>query len=296
MRKFRRHKFKREMRRRPINVLASFITACSLYLGLASMFLSMREKYDWAAFAILGALVCDMLDGTVARITKSVSEFGKELDSLCDLVSFGVAPAVLIYHAYWREEQMAGTPEGLTGSIIAIVFVVLGALRLARYNVYQSTQRESFTGLPIPAAGGTIASLVLFTNYWELNVAFWVLGPLTLILAALMVSTVRYPKDRLKRAFVVAPRNAFRLLALSGIVLAVIHYAATQSPAIVFFPIFMGYVLFGLYDDFVMRFLGRRAAPAAGLAPTESFRSMTDAPSSDSTPPESGEAKSGEER
>lgn len=296
MRKFRRYKFKREMRRKPINVLASFITALSLYFGLASMFLSMREKYDLAAFAILGALVCDMLDGTVARITKSVSEFGKELDSLCDLVSFGVAPAVLIYHAYWREEQMAGTPEGRTGSIIAIIFVVLGALRLARYNVYQSTQRESFTGLPIPAAGGTIAALVLFTNYWELNVAFWVLGPLTLILAALMVSTVRYPKDRLKRAFVVAPRNAFRLLALSGIVLAVIHYAATHSPAIVLFPIFMGYVLFGLYDDFVMRFRGRRAVPAAGPAPGGAFGSTTEAPSPDSTPPESDEAKSGEER
>ena len=301
MKKMRRLKFKREMRRKPINVLASFITALSLYFGLASMFLSMREKYDLAAFAILGAIICDMLDGTVARITKSVSEFGKEFDSLCDLVSFGVAPAVLIYHAYWREEQMVGSPEGRTGSIIAIVFVVLGALRLARYNVYQSTQRESFTGLPIPAAGGTIAALVLFTNYWELNVAFWVLGPLTLILAALMVSTVHYPKDRLKRAFVVAPRNAFRLLALSGIVLAVIHYAATHSPAIVLFPLFMGYVLFGLYEDFGTRFRGRRPAPAAGPAPAGPFVEAAGVPDNvppvpDSFPAEPDEAKSDEQR
>ena len=262
MNRFRKQRFKREMRRRPINVLASFITAFSLYLGLASIFFSMREKYDLAAFAILAAIVCDMLDGTVARITKSVSEFGKELDSLCDLVSFGVAPAVLIYHAYWREEQMAGTPEGRTGSIIAIVFVIFGALRLARYNVYQAGQRDSFTGLPIPAAGGTIAAFVLFTNYWNVNVAFWVLGPLTLALAGLMVSTIRYPKERLKRGFVVAPRNAFRLLVLSGIAIAVIHYAFTHDPAIVLFPLFVAYVVFGIVDDLMGRLRGRPAALA----------------------------------
>jgi len=266
MKNIRRYKFRRELQRKPINVLASFITALSLYFGLASMFLSMREKYDLAAIAILGAIVCDMLDGTVARLTKSVSEFGKELDSLCDLVSFGVAPAVLIYHAYWREEQMQGSTEGRTGAIIAIIFVVLGALRLARFNVYQSTHRDSFTGLPIPAAGGAIATFVLFADFWNLNVKFWLLGPLTLLLAALMVSNVRYPKDRLKRAFVVAPRNAFRLLALSGVVLAAIHYAATHSPALILFPIVMSYVLFGIYEDLAGRLRGRRAAPAVAPA------------------------------
>ena len=301
MKKFRRYKFKREMKRRPINVLASFITALSLYFGLASIFLSIREKYELAAFAIFAAVVCDMLDGTVARITKSVSEFGKEFDSLCDLVSFGVAPAVLIYHAYWREEQMAGTPEGRTGAIIAIVFVVLGALRLARYNIYQSTQRDSFTGLPIPAAGGTIAAFVLFTIYWELNVAFWVLGPLTLLLAALMVSTVRYPKDRLKRAFVVAPRNAFRMLALSGIAIAILHYAVTHSPAIVLFPLFMGYVVFGIYEDFLWRLRGRRTASAGPPAPDGSVRPESQASVEREAPPdvpdsEPGEVNSEEER
>ena len=270
MSRFKRHKIRREMKRRPINVLASFITALSLYLGLASIFFSIREKYDMAAYAILAAVICDMLDGTVARLTKSVSEFGKEFDSLCDLVSFGVAPAVLIYHAYWREEQMAGSPEGRTGSIIAIIFVILGALRLARYNVYQAGHRESFTGLPIPAAGSTIATFVLFTNYWDLNVAFWVLGPMTLALAGLMVSTVRYPKDRMKRAFVVAPKNAFRLLAFGGIAIAVIHYAATHSVAIVLFPLCVAYVVFGIVDDFMTRMKGPKAggdAPREGAAP-----------------------------
>ena len=281
MKNMLRYKFKRELQRKPINVLASFITVLSLYFGLASMFLSMREKYDLAALAILGAIVCDMLDGTVARLTKSVSEFGKELDSLCDLVSFGVAPAVLTYHAYWREEQMQGSPEGRTGAIIAIIFVVLGALRLARFNVYQSSHRDSFTGLPIPAAGGSIASFVLFADYWNLNVKFWVLGPLTLLLAALMVSNVRYPKDRLKRAFVVAPRNAFRLLALSGVVIAAIHYAATHSPSIILFPIVMTYVLFGPCEELAGRFRGRRAAPA-GPAAVERTSAAADAPAAES--------------
>ncbi len=258
MKRFRRQRFKRELKRRPINVLASSITAFSLYWGLVSVFLTMREQYEMAAGAIFLAIVCDMLDGTVARLTKSVSEFGKELDSLCDLVSFGVAPAILIYHAYWREEQMLGDSEGRTGAIMAIFFVLCGALRLARYNVYQSGHRESFTGLPIPAAGGTVAAFVLFADYFHLKVAFWVLGPLTVALAGLMVSPVRYPKDRMKKAFVLAPRNAFRMLITASIGIAVFHYAITYSPAIVLFPLAMAYVLFGIVDTLWNRLAARR--------------------------------------
>jgi len=202
----------------------------------------------------------------VVRLSKSVSDFGKEFDSLCDLVSFGVAPAVLIYHAYLREEQLAGSRVGRTGAFIAIIYVIFGALRLARYNVFQSTQRESFTGLPIPAAGATVASLVLFTEYWDLHVAWYLLGPLTLALATLMISTVRYPKDRMKKAFVVSPRNAFRWLALGGVAIAAFHFPVTHSPAIVLFPLSMSYVLFGPLEELVLRLRGRgavRTAPAS---------------------------------
>ena len=248
VKKLRRRRKKRSVKRRPINVLASAVTTFGLYLGLWSIFASVRGDYDKAAYLILGAIICDMLDGTLARITHSTSEFGKELDSLADVVSFGVAPAVLIFHAFLYEEQLAGSAVGRTGAIMAIIFAICGALRLARYNVFQSGRRDSFIGLPIPAAGGTIASFVLFANYFGLRVAFWVLGPLTMTLAYLMVSTVRYPKDRLKSAFVVAPRNAFRMLALSVIVIAVFHYAITHSPVIVLFPLFAAYVLFGVVD------------------------------------------------
>jgi CDP-diacylglycerol--serine O-phosphatidyltransferase len=254
-------KIKRASRRRPINVLASAITIFSLYFGLASIFWSIRENYVVASYLIFFALICDMFDGTVARITNSTSEFGKELDSLCDLVSFGVAPAVLIYHAYWQEyESRIPGAIGRTGSVMAIVFVICAALRLARYNVFQSATRDSFTGLPSPAAGGAIAAFVLFANYYDLHVAFYVLGPLTLMLAYLMVSTIRYPKDRIKKVFIATPANAFRLLVFAVIVVAVFHYAITHDPAIVLFPVFMTYVMFGIGEEVLVRLKVRRGA------------------------------------
>ena len=263
VKRLRRRRKRRSKKRRPVNVLASAVTTFGLYLGLWSIFASMRQNYDMAAYLILGAVVCDMLDGTIARITHSASEFGKELDSLSDVVSFGVAPAVLIFHNYLFEEQLVGTAQGRTGAIMAIIFAICGALRLARYNVYQSGHRESFTGLPIPAAGGTIASFVLFTNYFELHVAFWFLTPVTLALAYLMVSTIRYPKDRLKKLSVMAPPNAFRMLASLAVLIAILHYAITHSPVIVLFPIFAGYVLFGIGDDIYTRIMERRTPAAA---------------------------------
>ena len=255
----------RHFKRRPINVLASVITTFSLYLGLTSIFFSIRGEHEKAAYVILGAIICDMLDGTVARLTNTMSEFGKELDSLCDLVSFGVAPAVLIFCAFCYE---APKPMGLgdrIGSVMAIIFAICGALRLARFNVYQATQREHFTGLPIPAAGGTVATFVLFTNYYKLNVAFWFLCPLTLLLAYLMVSTVRYPKDRLKKALVLSPNNAFRLLAFSVIAFAFFHFCVTESPAIIMFPIAAAYMVYGIYDEIWGRIRGRAQTPAFAM-------------------------------
>ena len=180
--KLRKPRRRRDIKRRPINVIASALTTFGLYCGIASLFASIRGDYTKAAYLILAAIVFDILDGSVARMTNSISEFGKQLDSLCDLVSFGVAPAVLIYAAYLNEE-VQGRPiiEGI-GPFLAIIFVICGALRLARYNVYQSQVRDFFIGLPIPAAGGTVATFVLFMHYFERTVGFWVLGPLALVL------------------------------------------------------------------------------------------------------------------
>lgn len=246
IRKLKRSRRKRRLRRRPINVLASVLTTLSLYCGVASIFASIGTQYEKAVTWILVAVVFDMLDGFVARLTKSVSEFGKELDSLSDLVSFGVAPAVLVYTSFLPSESQLTVAASRINVIPAIFFVICGALRLARYNVYQSGQRDVFTGLPIPAAGVTVATFVLFARYLTLPGAVWWLNGLTLGLSYLMVSTVRYPKDKLK-LFVLAPRHAFRMLAICAILIAIFHYAT--SPVVVLFPLAMGYVAFGLGNE-----------------------------------------------
>ncbi len=256
------------VRRRPINVLASLFTTMNLYLGTMSIFASIGLEFEKAAYCIIGAIVFDALDGTVARLTKSTSEFGKELDSLCDMVSFGVAPAVLVFMEYLpagfhlpvsphTESVVSGT-----GSYMAIVYVICAALRLARFNTYQTEKRDFFIGLPSPAAGGMLASFVLFLQYYEPSLenhqlgsfAFIALGPTAVILALLMVSSVRYPKDRLK-SFILAPRHAFLVLGFTAFAILLIHWAVSRHPSIILFPLCGMYVISGiaytLYINFV---------------------------------------------
>lgn len=249
------------VRRRPVNVLASVLTTIGLYLGTMSIFASIGREFEVAAYCILGAIIFDILDGTVARLTRSTSEFGKELDSLCDAVSFGVAPAVLVFMAYLPEgmnlpvSAKAESIVGKTGSYMSIVYVICAVLRLARFNTYQAEKREYFVGLPSPAAGGMLAASVLFLKYFEGPLeahklgpfAYVALGPSAVLLALLMVSTVHYPKDRLK-AFILEPKHAFLVLGVCAFVIAIVHYAVTESPAIVLFPLMLAYVLFGLCD------------------------------------------------
>lgn len=260
MRKERKRK--RKTPRRPVNVLASVLTTFSLSCGIASIFATIGENYSKAAYLVLVAILFDILDGSVAKLTKSVSEFGKQLDSLCDLVSFGAAPAVLIYTAYVQEAQMAESVVGRLARFTAIVFVICAALRLARYTLHQSDQRDYFVGLPVPGAGATIASFVLFDRHLELNVALWLLGPITLALAALMVSTIRYPKDKIKKV-VLAPRRAFRALLFFSVVIAALSAVSNHSLPLVFFPISVGYIFFGIGDEIFHRFRAETQAAQA---------------------------------
>ena len=257
--KRRSRRFRQRKRRRmPINVAASVITTFSLYCGIASIFAAIRSDYEVASYWILAAIISDMLDGTIARLTKSVSDFGKELDSLADMVTFGVAPAVLIYNAYLLESAATGSIIAPAGSMFAIIFVICAALRLARYNVYQAERQDFFGGLPSPAAAGTIASFTLFVQYFELRVAYWVLGPLTVALALLMVSTIRYPKKTMQ-VFVLTPRKAFKFLVLCVAGIAAFNYALQYSPAIVLLPLGMTYVLFGVANALYVLLRRRRA-------------------------------------
>lgn len=241
MRRINRKRTRKRMRK-PINVLASALTTLNLYFGIASIFAAIDGKFERAAYFILIAIILDTLDGAVARLTHTTSEFGKQLDSLCDVVSFGVAPSVMIYTAYLPEE-----PTNVTrfGAVLAIFFVISAALRLARFNVYQSEIRDYFVGLPSPAAAGTLASFVLFMKYFEWQDVMWYgLGAFTVVLSLLMVSNVLYPKSRVK-AWLYGPRKGFSFLVLCGVAIAVIDQASHLSPSIVLFPMALIYLVSG---------------------------------------------------
>ena len=147
-----------------------------------------------AVALIVFAMFFDMLDGRVARMTRTQSVFGLQLDSLADVVSFGVAPAVLVYH--WSLKQVP-----TLGSVVAFLFVAAGAVRLARFNVLSMSDdgepkknSQYFLGLPIPAAAGGIVALVIASQSGKLDVAShaWVMMGVTLGLGILMVSNVRF--------------------------------------------------------------------------------------------------------
>lgn len=171
-------------------ILPNLITILGLLFGLYSIVLSINGKFVFAAVALIVAALFDALDGKVARLVKGTSEFGVQLDSLCDLVSFGVAPAFLVY--LW-----VLAPFGRVGTMAVFLFVACGALRLARFNVQTGTISSTFfVGLPIPAAAAYIASVVLFVNDMGLDIDKRYLGMFLLIsiysLGILMVSTVPF--------------------------------------------------------------------------------------------------------
>lgn len=176
-------------RRRGVYLIPNLLTTGNLFSGLASILFVFNENFLEAAIAILVAIIFDTLDGTSARLMKSTSQFGLQYDSLTDLISFGVAPGLVIYA--WALK----TPSML-GAAVMFAFVACGALRLARYNVSAlANEGKAFTGLPIPGAAGVVASLVIFDNQVIAlgERARPIVGIiLCLVLAFLMVSTVKY--------------------------------------------------------------------------------------------------------
>jgi CDP-diacylglycerol--serine O-phosphatidyltransferase len=140
-----------------VYILPNLLTTGNLFWGFFSIVKSLQGQFGWAASAVLLAAVFDMLDGRVARLTKGTSEFGVQYDSLCDLVSFGAAPAIMMY-------QYGLSAFGRIGWVLCFLFMACGALRLARFNVQSSIGKASgdFTGLPIPMAAAVVATFVAF--------------------------------------------------------------------------------------------------------------------------------------
>ena len=195
--------------RRGIYLIPSLFTVGNMLCGFAAILHSLHGRLEIAGWLILLAGVLDGLDGRIARLTGTTSDFGKEYDSLADVVSFGVAPAILIY-------QWGLWTLGRWGWAVAFLFVVAGSVRLARYNVRSaSNDRRFFLGLPIPAGAGALTLLVLVDPSplvtWRAGAVLW---SFVLLISSLMVSSIPYRsfKDfNLRQRW---PATAFFLLAL----------------------------------------------------------------------------------
>jgi len=225
---------KRENIRRGIYILPNLITAGSLFSGFYSMVATLNGNYSSAAIWIFIAAICDGLDGKVARMTNTTSQFGVEFDSLADLVAFGVTPGLMMY-------AWALRPFGRLGWLAAFLFVVCGALRLARFNVQVATvESKRFIGLPIPAAASMVASTVLlFTHFgWPSSYKRLAIIALIYLLAFLMVSSFKYYSFKDPELI---KRQPFGFLVLAVVLLIII----AAEPAIMVFALMLCYVLSG---------------------------------------------------
>ena len=234
---------------RGVIIIPNAFTLGNLFLGIWAIVAASRGAFEMAAWLIVFAGIADTMDGRVARATKTGSKFGEELDSLVDAISFGVAPAMIIYHLYLSAEHW---------SWIAAFFYIMGAvIRLARFNVEQAGHAKvSFHGLPSPSAGMTLATFYPFsqTPFFQHYLAAWpwpmMITALMFVLAVLMMSHVLYP---------VVPK--FGVRTARGIVTLVLMLvgiaAAIIIPRLWFFPFFMAYIAWGLGKSLVLGFLDR---------------------------------------
>ncbi len=170
-------------------ILPNMLTTASMFSGFWGILAAVEGRFEFCAACILVSCFFDAMDGTVARLTKTGSDFGVQFDSLADLLAFGVTPALMIF--LWQTSQF-----GRLGVAISFLLVACGALRLARFNIQTGASKKYFVGLPIPAAACTLATLVLFSSYLPASFAQMVLPWFTLVmalsLALLMVSQIKY--------------------------------------------------------------------------------------------------------
>ena len=243
-----------------VYILPNFLTSLSLFCGFYAIVATMRGEFLYAAWAIIVSGLFDGLDGRIARMTNTTSKFGVEYDSLADLVAFGVAPAVLAFG--W---VLSGF--GRWGWVAAFLYVACGAIRLARFNVQSVStggKGNYFTGLPIPAAAGMVATTAIFC--FHLDIADKMLLSILFIcmiyvLAFLMVSTLRFQSFK---QFDFRSRKPFNAVVLAIMLI----YIVASEPQIMLFAMGLTYVLSGpigyaLYLVKKARNRGQEPGPAA---------------------------------
>jgi CDP-diacylglycerol--serine O-phosphatidyltransferase len=237
--------------RRAYVVLPSGLTLANLFCGIFAIISASRGDFDRAGFLIVLGGVADALDGRVARATGSGSRFGSELDSLVDVITFGLAPAITMYFAVFNKDGWEW--------LIVFLYVACAAIRLARFNVEQAGRaKRYFHGLPSPAAGMTLATYYWFSQsplYNETILAdlpwhFW-LRFLMLALAFLMISNVSYPA---------VPTVGYKKISeiLGTIVVIVVVLGVIILRKQFYFPALVGYVVYGVAKTVFFGLIGRR--------------------------------------
>jgi len=207
-------------------------------LGFYSIIASIERNYALSAWSILLAIILDVFDGRIARMTKSTSKFGIEFDSLADSLSFGVAPPILMYQVLLRGMRW--------GVLVAFLFAIAGVLRLARFNV-KSAEKDivCFDGLPIPVAGGMLASLIV-SPLWakETHLLFGSIPLVMMGLSFLMVSKIKYVN---LKNFRLTGRQPFKILIIMLFIL-IIWFFSTAIISTIFVVYFIGYTLSGMVN------------------------------------------------
>ena len=222
-----------------IYLLPSIFTTFALFAGFFSIVASINGDFTLAAISIMVAMLWDALDGRVARLTNTQSAFGGEYDSLSDLVSFGVAPALLVY--LWSLSDL-----GRVGWLAAFIYLACAALRLARFNTQIGvSDKRYFQGLPSPASAGVIASMI-WLKFWNfeyldfgvISLSYYIGVSITILCGLLMVSNVRYFSFK---EFESTEKASFRFLLLTVLGLILLLY----KPNVVLFTGFFIYMLSG---------------------------------------------------
>ena len=227
-------------RKRGIYLLPSVLTTFGMFAGFYSIISSINGDFTIAAISIMIAMMWDTLDGRVARLTNTQSAFGAEYDSLADLVSFGLAPALLVYE--WSLYEL-----GRFGWLAAFVYLACAALRLARFNTQVGiADKRYFQGLPSPAAAGVIASMI-WLKIWTfasfdsdvISLGYYLGAGITILCGLLMVSNVRYYSFK----ELDSKKASFRFLLMIVMSLIILMY----KPNIILFTGFFLYLLSGPY-------------------------------------------------
>ncbi len=245
--------------RRGVYVLPNLLTSGCLFMGFYSIAATYTGAFEKAAMAIVGAAIFDGLDGRVARMTGTTTKFGVEYDSLADVIAFGAAPAFLAYG--W-----ALSGYGRWGWMASFLYLICGALRLARFNVQVNTiEKGKFNGLPIPAAAISVSSIVMLFYYLGGSGIFRHIAVLLAIyvLAFLMVSTVRFNSFKDLEPFRRRPFNTLVVFVFLAMLLA-------MEPQVMTFLLISGYIVSGPVGE-IVRLLRQKRKPEESEKKTHGY-------------------------